>query len=294
VEELSIRSPAKINLFLEVVARRPDGYHEIESVMQLVDLCDDVQLRRIPRGIQVSVAGADLPGGSGNLAHRAAALFLERAGIREGVHIHLEKRIPVAGGLGGGSSNAAAVLAGLTRLYAVGQTGEGLRGLACQLGSDVPFFLSDGLAVATGRGERLSPLRPWPPYWVVLANPGVPVSTAWAYGEASSKLTQREGRATIQPLIVHDQIAWPPAWAFNRLEAVVLPYHPEISALKALLQEGGGSPVLMSGSGGSVFAVVSDEAAGQALAGRVRASGAFAASVTTLSANPILAAAALA
>lgn len=293
MDELLIRSPAKINLFLEVVDRRPDGYHEIETVMQLVDLCDDVHLRRIRRGIRVSVGGADLPDGPGNLAYKAAALLLEQAGLREGVHIHLEKRIPVAGGLGGGSSNAAAVLAGLTRLYGLDQTRESLRELACHLGSDVPFFLSDGLAVATGRGERLSPLRPWPPYWVVLANPGRSVSTAWAYREASSKLTEWKARASIQPLIAADRLVWPPTWAFNRLEAVVLPHRPEVSALKALLQEGGGFPVLMSGSGASVFAVVLDEEAGKTLAARVRAGGAFAATITTLSANPILAAAAL-
>lgn len=291
MEELLIRSPAKINLFLEVVDRRPDGYHDIETVMQLVDLCDEVRLRRIRQGIQVSVGGADLPAGPGNLAYKAAALLLEQAGLREGVHIHLEKRIPVAGGLGGGSSNAAAVLAGLTRLYGLKQTRDSLGEIAFQLGSDVPFFLSDGLAVATGRGERLTPLKPWPPQWLVLANPGVPVSTAWAYREASSKLTEWKGRATIQPLIADHRIVWPPTWAFNRLEAVVLPHRPEVSALKVLLQEGGGSPVLMSGSGASVFAVVLDEETGEALAARARAGGAFAATVTTLPANPILAAA---
>ncbi|HSB70397.1 MAG TPA: 4-(cytidine 5'-diphospho)-2-C-methyl-D-erythritol kinase [Candidatus Methylomirabilis sp.] len=290
MDDLQIRSPAKINLFLEVVDRRPDGYHEIETVMQLVDLCDEVHLHRMRRGIQVSVAGADLPIGRENLAYQAAALLQERTGLREGVHIHLEKHIPVAGGLGGGSSNAAAVLAGLTRLYGLGETRETLQKLAAQLGSDIPFFLTDGLALATGRGERLATLRPWPPFWVVLANPGVAISTAWAYREASSKLTAWQGRASIQALIANDRIAWPPVWAFNRLEAVVLPQHPEVSALKSLLQEGGGSPVLMSGSGASVFAVVPDGRSAEALATRIRAGGQFAAAVTTLPANPIQAA----
>ena len=290
MDDLQIRSPAKINLFLEVVDRRPDGYHEIETVMQLVDLCDEVHLHRVHRGIHVSVAGADLPIGRENLAYRAAALLQERTGLREGVHIHLEKHIPVAGGLGGGSSNAAAVLAGLTRLYGLGETRETLQGLAAQLGSDIPFFLTDGLALATGRGERLAALRPWPPFWVVVANPGLAISTAWAYREASSKLTAWQGRASIQPLIVDDRIAWPPVWAFNRLEAVVLPQHPEVSALKSLLREGGGSPVLMSGSGASVFAVVPDGRSAEALATGIRAGGLFAAAVTTLPANPIQAA----
>lgn len=290
MDELEILAPAKINLFLEVIGRRSDGYHEIESVMQLVDLCDRVHLARTARGIEVSAIGADLPSGPGNLAYRAAAALLEAAGVRGGAAIRLEKRIPVAGGLGGGSSDAAAVLAGLNRLYDLGRSREALQHLGAGLGSDVPFFLSDGLALATGRGEILRDLHPWPPQWLVLANPGVPVSTAWAYGEASSKLTDRQPRASITPSITHDRLPWPPAWAFNRLEGVVLAERLEVRALKALLEEGGGAPVLMSGSGATVFAVVPDGATGRALAARARATGAFAAAVTTLTKNPILAA----
>ena len=290
MEDIEIPSPAKINLFLEVVTRRPDGYHEIETVMQLVDLCDGVRLTRKPRGIHVSVSGAELPSGRGNLAYKAAELFMETAGLDAGVHIHLEKRIPVAGGLGGGSSNAAAVLVGLNRLFSLGRLREELAEIAASLGSDVPFFLSDGLALATGRGEILTPLLPWPPRWLVLANPGVPVSTAWAYREASSKLTECKARATIKPLLDHGRLPWPPLWAFNRLEGVVLPHWAEVRSLKLLLEQGGGAPVLMSGSGASVFAVVPDGSTGEALAERARAAGGFAAAVTTLAKNPILAA----
>jgi 4-diphosphocytidyl-2-C-methyl-D-erythritol kinase len=288
MDALRIRSPAKINLYLEVVSRRPDGYHEIESVMQLVDLCDVVRLHRTGEGIRVSVSGADLPLDEGNLAYRAAAMFLEAAGSHGGVHIHLEKRIPVAGGLGGGSSNAAAVLMGLSRLLDLPPSRDALRELAASLGSDVPFFLTDGLAVATGRGERLRPLKPWPPRWMVLANPGVPISTAWAYAEASSKLTDWKRQASIHSFVVDDRLDWPPTWAFNRLEAVVLPRRPEVEALKRLLQRGGAGPVLMSGSGASLFAVVPDAATGRALAAEAQASGAFAVATTTLPANPIL------
>jgi 4-diphosphocytidyl-2-C-methyl-D-erythritol kinase len=288
VNEIVIPSPAKVNLFLEIVGRRPDGYHEIESIMQLVDLCDEVCLRRRRQGIRLQVSGADLPEGRGNLAYRAAALVLEAAGLSDGVEIRLVKRIPVAGGLGGGSSNAAAVLLGVSRLYELAWPGDALHRMACQLGSDVPFFLHDGPAVARGRGEVLAPLAPWPPQWIVLANPGIPISTAWAYREASSKLTGRQGRVTLPTLIAGEPLAWPPVWAFNRLEEVVLPHRPELSALKTLLQEGGGMPVLMSGSGASVFAVAADAAAARALAVMVMDSGAFAAAVTTLPTNPML------
>jgi 4-diphosphocytidyl-2-C-methyl-D-erythritol kinase len=287
VDELVIASPAKINLFLEIVGRRPDGYHEIESVMQLVDLCDQVRLRRSPRGIRVSVAGADLPPGRGNLACKAAMLLQETLGIRGGVQILLEKRIPVAAGLGGGSSNAASVLAGLNRLYELGLSRERLQELGARLGSDVPFFLSDGLALATGRGEVLRPLRPWPRQWLVVANPGIPISTAWAYREVSSKLTAWQRQSTIQTLISDGRLAWPPAWAFNRLESVVLPHRPEVRSLKAMLGEEGGFPVLMSGSGASVFAVVPDGHTAQRLAARVLAQGGFAVAATTLPSNPI-------
>lgn len=288
MNEIVLASPAKINLFLEIIRRRSDGFHEIESIMQLVDLCDEVRLRRRRGGIRLQVSGAELPEDRGNLAYRAAALALEAAGLSEGVEIRLVKRIPVAGGLGGGSSNAAAVLLGVGRLFGLRWPQATLRRLASRLGSDVPFFLGDGLAVARGRGEVLTPLPPWPPRWLVLANPGVAVSTAWAYGEASSKLTGWKGRVTLPTLTAGGPLDWPPVWAFNRLEEVVLPHRPELVALKGLLQEGGGMPVLMSGSGASVFAVVPDAGAARVLAARVRESGAFAAAVTTLPANPLV------
>ena len=198
------------------------------------------------------------------------------------------QRIPVAGGLGGGSSNAAAVLLGVDRLYGLHWPRETLHQMASGLGSDVPFFLSDGVAVARGRGEVLTLLSPWPRRWLVVANPGIPISTAWAYREASSKLTGWQARVTLPTLTAGGPLEWPPVWAFNRLEEVVLPHRPELLALKALLQEGGGMPVLMSGSGASVFAVVPDGDAAEASARRVRESGAFAAAVTTLPTNPML------
>ncbi len=292
MDRLVMPSPAKINLFLEIVGRRPDGYHDIESVMQLVDLCDTVTLAPLRRGVRLIAAGVGVPEGRGNLAYKAAVLLLEAAGNGEGLEIRLEKRIPVAGGLGGGSSNAAAVLAGANRLLELGLPLDQLRELAGRLGSDVPFFLGPSLALATGRGEVLTPLTPWPPHWLVIANPGVPISTAWAYQEASSKLTDWQGRVTILALIAEGRLSWPPAWAFNRLEAVVLPHRGEVRALKTLLEKAGGSPVCMSGSGASLFAVTADRPAAEALAGRVREAGYFGVAAPTLPENPILAAAA--
>ena len=181
------------------------------------------------------------------------------------------------------------MLAGLTRLFDLAEPPEALAALGAELGSDVAFFLGPGLALVTGRGERIQPLAPWPPRWLVVANPGVSVSTAWAYREVSSKLTEGERQSTIQPFIIGGALAWPPTWAFNRFEEAVLPQRPEIRRLKDLLEAGGAEPALMTGSGASVFGVARDAASAEALAHRVRASGVFAAAVTTLPFNPILA-----
>ena len=290
MEALVVPSPAKINLFLEVRARRADGYHEIETVMQLVDLCDTVRLRRMPRGVCVSVRGANLPEGLENLAVRAAELLMAAVGCPGGVAIELDKRIPIGGGLGGGSSNAAAVMAGLNRLYGLGCSLADLQTLGARVGSDVPFFFGGALSVATGRGEILRGLRGWPPQWVVLANPRVAVSTAWAYREISSKLTDGAVQASMAASITGGCLPWPPTWAFNRFEEAVLPHHPEICALRDLLRAGGGSPVLMSGSGATVFAVAADESTACRLAARASAAGAFAVAVRTLAENPLLSA----
>lgn len=285
---LTLRSPAKVNLFLEILGRRADGYHEIESVMQLVDLCDTVTLRPRADGIRLRVEGAPLPEGEENIAYRAARLVLAAGGDPGGVELSLTKRIPVAAGLGGGSSNAAAVLVGVMRLYGLRLADETLLRLGAELGSDVPFFLlRQGLALAQGRGERLLPLAPWSPRWLVVANPGIPVSTAWVYGQVRSKLTNWQGRSSIQPFVGSGNLPWPPAWAFNRLECVVLPAHAEVCALREFLAAAGGSPVLMSGSGASVLAVVPDAASAATLAAHARARGLFAEAVTTLSRNPI-------
>ena len=289
MEELALRAPAKINLFLEVRARREDGFHEIETVMQMVGLWDTVRLRRSSPGITLSVRGADLPTGTENLAYRAAAALLRAAGGRGGVAIELTKRIPVGGGLGGGSSNAAAVLVGLNRLYDLGARIDELAALGAALGSDVPFFFGGSLGLATGRGEVLRPLPSWEPHWIVLANPRAEVSTAWAYREISSKLTDRAVQVTIPASIAGGRLPWPPTWAFNRLEEAVLPSRPEIRALRDLLRDGGGAPALMSGSGATVFAVAADEVLARRLADSAAAAGAFALAVETLTTNPLLA-----
>ena len=191
--EIAISSPAKLNLFLKVVGKRPDGFHEISSLMQPLALADEITLS-VSAGDSITMECSPVglvPSDAGNLAWRAAEAFLLKAGLKRSVHIKLVKRIPVAAGLGGGSSNAAAVLTGLSRALGALPGEDDLPEIAASIGSDVPFFLSAVAALATGRGENIRPMT-LPRYSYILINPAFPVSAAWAY--ANLDLTKNERR----------------------------------------------------------------------------------------------------
>lgn len=187
-KQLILEARAKINLALDVLYKRSDGYHEVAMVMQSVALADRVCFCEQAEGIVVSTNIPELDSPA-NLAYRAAVLIVNTCGVRRGVHITLEKRIPLAAGLAGGSTDAAAVLTGLNQLWSLGLTLERLEELAATLGSDVPFCLQGGTVLATGRGEALTPLPALPHSWVVLAKPPVDVSTAWVYGITNRQLS---------------------------------------------------------------------------------------------------------
>ena len=178
---VTIRGRAKINLTLDVLGLRDDGYHEIATVMQSLALADTLTLTREESGIALTVDMPGLETDERNLAWRAAALVIEHCGIRGGVRIDIVKRIPVAAGLAGGSADAAAVLRGMNELYALGLSDAELCALGAQIGSDIPFSLMGGTVFATGRGENMKPLADFPKIHVVLAKPPVDVSTPWAY-----------------------------------------------------------------------------------------------------------------
>lgn len=253
--ELCIRAPAKINLGLAVLGKRPDGYHELRTIFQAVSLCDRLRLRRRPRG--VSVRCPALPGlGEGNLAHRAASLFLRESGIRGGVGIDLEKRIPAGGGLGGGSSDAAAVLVGCCRLFGVRPPPERLAAWAAALGSDVPFFIAGGTAIGAGRGELLTPLAPWPgPVAVLIYAPERGIATAEVFRAfRGGGLTRREEAFTIL------SARWQAghlgrfgAALFNDLERPAFSLVPELSRVKQLLRGAGAEGVSLTGSGSCIY-----------------------------------------
>lgn len=270
---IRVAAPAKVNITLEILGERPDGYHELRSVVAPIGIADTVELRPLPEeeGVSLEVVPCGVPLGAigpagKNLAVRAAELVRSVAGVRAGVAIRIEKRIPIGGGLGGGSADAAAVLNGLDLLWGLG-LGEAERmALGARLGSDVPVQVAGRAALMEGRGERVAP-APWAggSGWrgipIVVANPGVAVSTAEVYAGCNGRLTSRPGICDNAFSSLHRRDV--PALAeslFNGLEAGVFESRPEVGRLARLLREAGSAGVLMSGSGASVFGLAADEA----------------------------------
>lgn len=260
---LEIRSPAKINLLLCILGRRPDGFHELETLLHPVGLYDELTLEPAAHGIALTCSDPALPADPGNLVWRAAAAFLEASGLRTGVRIHLEKRIPREAGLGGGSSNAAATLRGLNQLFGYPLPAARLHELAAVLGSDVPFFLQDKPALATGRGEQIQPLDPFPVlagYQVLLIYPGFGISTAWAYQALARHPDALRGRPgwageLVQALQSGDLVRAAPHF-YNSLEAPAFTKYPWLSLVRDFLAERGAPVCRMSGSGSALFALL--------------------------------------
>jgi 4-diphosphocytidyl-2-C-methyl-D-erythritol kinase len=267
---LARQSPCKLNLLLNVLGRRADGLHELETVLQPLPLCDELDFRRGGKRIELTCSEPALATDSSNLVHRAATAFLRAAKLTEGVSIHLEKRIPMAAGLGGGSANAANTLLGLNQLFggplACGQLSE----LAATLGSDVPFFLQDGPALATGRGERIASLdrfRALRDVWAFLIYPGFGISTAWAYqilAKYPDALNGRPGRAQELIALLHTPDLEAAAKEFyNSLEAPALNKYPLLVLFQEFLRANGAVAALMSGSGSSTFALFPERSAAE-------------------------------
>lgn len=255
-----MKAPAKINLTLDVLHKRPDGYHELEMVMTTIDLADRIDLTETGQGIQLDSTSGFVPFDERNLAYRAAALVKQRFSISKGVHILIHKKIPVAAGLAGGSSDAAATLKGLNEIWNLGLTTEELAELGLELGSDVPFCVVGGTAIARGRGENLIPIAPPPPCWVVLAKPPHGVSTAEVFGALNLKEKQERPNldAMVQALEARDFQAVCNHLS-NVLEQVTLTAYPQVAKLKERMAAFGAEGVLMSGSGPTVFGLISRE-----------------------------------
>ncbi|WP_025702089.1 4-(cytidine 5'-diphospho)-2-C-methyl-D-erythritol kinase [Paenibacillus forsythiae] len=255
------KAPAKINLMLDVLHKRPDGFHEVEMIMTMVDLADRLELSELRRDtIIISSQAGYIPLDEKNLAFQAARLLKDRYGVERGVHIHLDKKIPVAAGLAGGSSDAAAALRGLNRLWRLSLSSEELQELGAQLGSDVPFCVTGGTALATGRGEKLTPIANMPQCWVVLAKPPINVSTAEVYGKLrANRIAVHPSARLMREAVEAGDFQAVCSRLGNVLEEVTLKLHPEVQQLKEAMIRLGADGVLMSGSGPTVFALVSKQ-----------------------------------
>jgi 4-diphosphocytidyl-2-C-methyl-D-erythritol kinase len=263
VAVLAKASGCKVNLLLNILGKRADGFHELETVMHPVALYDHLEFERAGTGINLTCNDPRLPVNSKNLVFRAAALFCQQiaCGPREGVRIHLDKRIPLAAGLGGGSGNAAVTLLALNELFGHPLQTAKLQEMAASLGSDIPFFLQEKPALATGRGEAITPLEFFPALrgtYLVLVHPGFGVSTPWAYEHLArfpSALRGIAGRA--QRLIsgLQTDLAVAGREFYNSLELPVLWKYPLLQLFQESFRENGASTALMSGSGSTTFAV---------------------------------------
>lgn len=265
-----IKANAKINLTLDILGKRQDGYHEVAMVMQEISLADIINLDKQVSGITLAMDNSDLPADETNLAWKAAKLFLTEAGIKGGVSIRIEKFIPIAAGLAGGSADAAGTLVGLNELFDAGLTVKELCLLGEQIGSDVPFCICGGTMLATGRGEVLKRLPSMPKCYVVLAKPKISVSTAWAYRTYDERgvNVHPDNSAIIDALAKNDlrEIA---SLLGNVLEEVTSSEYKEIVEYKKIMQEAGALASMMSGSGPTVFSLTDNKETAERIASAI-------------------------
>jgi 4-diphosphocytidyl-2-C-methyl-D-erythritol kinase len=255
--KLLVKAPAKINLSLDVLHKRPDGYHEVKMVMTTIDLADRIELTPLPSDtIRIVSYNRFVPDDHRNLAFQAAKLLKERFNVREGVAISITKTIPVAAGLAGGSSDAAATLRGLNKLWNLGLTLDELAELGAEIGSDVSFCVYGGTAIATGRGEKIEHIPAPPPCWVILAKPTIGVSTAEVYRNLNlASIVHPDVDAMVKAIKEQDYDGIC-SLVGNVLEEVTLKMHPEVARIKEQMKRFGADAVLMSGSGPTVFGLV--------------------------------------
>ncbi|MGE7696545.1 4-(cytidine 5'-diphospho)-2-C-methyl-D-erythritol kinase [Lysinibacillus sp. NPDC094177] len=258
---LYVKAPAKINLTLDVLYKRPDNYHEVEMVMTTVDLADRISLESREDGV-IEIISTDnfVPNDHRNFAYQAARLVKDTYGIEQGVSITIEKEIPIAAGLAGGSSDAAATLKGLNELWNLGLSIDELAELGAKIGSDVSFCVYGGTALATGRGEKIQELPAPPTCWVVLAKPKIGVSTAEVYGGLKVEGLQHPNTKQMIHAIETEDYELLCSSLGNVLETVTFKLHPEVVMLKEQMKRFGADATLMSGSGPTVFGLVDSEA----------------------------------
>ncbi len=259
-------SGCKINLILNILCKREDGFHELETLMLPVPVHDELHFKTASKGIELTCGSSDLPTGPDNLIWRAADAFFNTSGIDSGIKIELTKNIPTAAGLGGGSGNAATTLLGLNELFDAPLTMQQMTDICSQLGSDIPFFLHNRPSLAFGRGEHVETLDGSPALqgkWLMLINPGFGVSTPWAYKNLArfpDALNGREGRAkALAAQLIDPATPLADLDLYNSLEAPVLEKYPILKILQEHLLKHGAACSMMSGSGATTFALFEDE-----------------------------------
>lgn len=280
---LEKQSPCKVNLILNILGKRADGFHELETVMQPVNVCDEMTFERVGSGVQLTCSHPELPCDAKNLVHRAATSFLAAAKISDGVKIHLQKHLPLAGGIGGGSANAAVTFTALNELFGAPLPLEKLHELAAALGSDVPFFLYNKPALATGRGEKVRTLENFPALTgkaFLLVHPGFGISTPWSYQNLARFPKDQNGtpgraEKLVAALQTADFLAPTGGESrgeetldnfYNSLEAPAFDKFPVLQLYKEFFLEHGALVSLMSGSGSTTFAITKNLATAEALA----------------------------
>lgn len=268
---IKVEGNAKINLTLDILGKRPDGYHEVAMVMQSIGLSDTVEMEKTDGPIELTINVPWLKADEKNLAWRAAALIKEEYKLTGGVRMKLTKRIPVAAGLAGGSTDAAAVLRGMNELYALDLSEERLCELGARLGSDIPFCLLGGTMLSTGRGEVLKRLPDLPATWVVLAKPRISVSTAWAYQNYDEQgAKDHPDNERIQQEIARGDRKAVAGLLCNVLESVTIKKYDVISQYKQMMMQQGAMASMMSGSGPTVFGLAESKETADRIATHMR------------------------
>lgn len=260
---LELKAYGKINLGLDVVRKREDGYHEVRMIMQTVNLYDKIVMKTCKEpGIRTETNLPYVPDGEGNLAYRAAKLLMDEFDVKQGVKIKIRKSIPVAAGMAGGSSDAAAVLVGINRMFGLGLSKRELMKRGVKLGADIPYCIMRGTALSEGIGEILTELPPTPQCHIVLAKPQVSVSTKMVYGKLRANELRPEQHPDIDGMrasIENGDLDGVIARLGNVLELVTIPDHPEIGRIKEIMMAEGANGALMSGSGPTVFGIFKEE-----------------------------------
>ncbi len=271
---ISLKAPAKINLFLEILGKRNDGYHEIETIMQEIDLADNLQFEEIQEGVKLECSDKNIPLNQDNLVCKAANLILKECGIKKGVLINLEKKIPVGAGLGGGSSDAAATLKALNLLWNVGLSDGELMEFAAKLGSDIPFFIKGGTSLCGGRGEKISPVEVRSKMHYLVLFPHVHISTETIYKNLKIDLTKkRKDVSFFLDALKFSEIAGIGKLLFNRLEEVVFTTYPDLLKVQSSLKVFDFCGLSISGSGSAFFGLCNDRHQAEAIKSKVELSG---------------------